>query len=336
MALPKSNRILLYISLILALPVYWAANNFMNRLQVGESESVAFAATLAFFFLLFFGWYIPETRLPLAKGNFQKKMMAWGAVSLVSFVVLAVHADVQFAALPGINLMLFWLPFVSLSLAIGVIFRLFFAALEQRLREAEAMATQSRSELQLLQSQLSPHFLFNTLNSLYGLSINDHNKVPALLLKLSDLLRYSVYDVKEMFVPLNSEITYIQNYIDFEKLRIGERLQMKTMIGPVSDKNIHIAPMLLIVFIENAFKHAKNTNSKTINIEISLQTWENCILFVVKNSYEEQAVKKPDAHSGLGLDNTLKRLKALYPGEHQLQIEKKDDQYSVNLQLMVK
>lgn len=336
MAFPKSNRILLYISLIMAVPVYWAAEIFLGKLQVGETEAVAFAATLAFFFLLFLGWYLPDARPGMAERHYRKKLGSLSAVFLVSFIVLAVHADLQLKDLPGINLLLFWLPFILLSLSLGSILRVFIAGLEQRFRQADLSAAQSRSELQLLQSQLSPHFLFNTLNSLYGLSINDHHKVPALLVKLSDLLRYSIYDVKEMFVPLSSEIAYIQNYIDFEKIRIGERLELKTAITPVTSADIQIAPMLLIVFVENAFKHAKNTHSKNIRVEISLQTWENRILFAVKNSYEERPVKKPDNHSGLGLDNTMKRLKALYPDQHQLLIEKKDNQYIVNLQLMIK
>lgn len=326
MALPKSNRIFLYLSLVLALPVYWATVNWMERSQVGEPESVAFAATLAFLLLLYLGWSVPDSRSVLTKDHFRQKMITWVAVAVMSFLVLTIRAGVQLAIL----------PFIFLGLATGILFRSFFARLEQRLREAERAAAQSRSELQLLQSQLSPHFLFNTLNSLYGLSINDHRKVPALLLKLSDLLRYSVYEVKDLFVPLDSEIAYIQNYIDFEKLRIGERLQLQADIGPVTDGNIRIAPMLLIVFIENAFKHAKNTHRKTIVIEISLQIWEDRILFAVKNSYEEQPGKKPGIHSGLGLDNTSKRLKALYPDQHQLQIEKKDHQYSVTLQLPAK
>lgn len=336
MAFPKPKRTLLYITVVLALPVYWAARVIIDKIQAPEAEALAFAAMLGFFFLLYLGWYAPDIRPEKRDSSFRKKIILLGAVVLASFVVLAVHADLQFNGLPGTNLLLFWLPFVALGVSLGGMLRLFFNDLERRLQQADIRATQSRSELQLLQSQLSPHFLFNTLNSLYGLAINDHQKVPGLLLKLSELLRYSVYEAKEIFVPLSAEVAYINNYIDFEKIRIGERLNLKTSIETVPDQAIHIAPMLLIVFIENAFKHAKNTHSKVITVEISLQTWEGRILFAVRNSYEEQTSGKLATHGGVGLDNTLKRLEALYPGEHQLLMEKKDNQYIVNLQLIAK
>jgi LytS/YehU family sensor histidine kinase len=113
-----------------------------------------------------------------------------------------------------------------------------------------------------------------------------------LLLKLSELLRYSVYDAKELFVPLKSEIAYINNYIEFEKIRIGERLHLTTSIEIVLSDDIKIAPMLLIVFIENAFKHSKNTIDKDVYIDIALKTWHKTILFSVKNSHGNTEAKR--------------------------------------------
>jgi len=207
--------------------------------------------------------------------------------------------------------------------------------MQSQLQEAQSIAEHTRSELGILQSQLSPHFLFNTLNNLYGISISQHEKIPPLLLKLSDLLRYSVYESKELMVPLKDEITYIRNYIEFEKLRIGERLTLNTDLDSVEDHQVKIAPMLFIVFIENAFKHSKNTPEEKIFIDISLRVNNDSVLFSVKNSYH----KAIDNHniqlknSGLGLENVTKRLELQYPHKYILKTEDDGKIYSINLEL---
>jgi LytS/YehU family sensor histidine kinase len=238
----------------------------------------------------------------------------------------------------AINLILFWLPFAVCSLAVGMLIKIVRAYTENRLREAQAAAAQNKSELHLLQSQLSPHFLFNTLNNMYGLSLTEHEKIPPLLLKLSDLLRYTVYEATEVFVPLKDEVNYINNYIAFEQIRLGERLVLSIDIEPVTGTDIKIAPMLLIVFIENAFKHSRNSAAQQIFITISLKIWGNLILFSVQNSKgkDKEERSEMDKHSGFGLASVTKRLELLYPGEHQLSIENTDEQYTVMLQLKKK
>src|SRR6185312_12112420 len=116
------------------------------------------------------------------------------------------------------------LPLTLLAFSSGIIIKLLRISVRHQLTEAKAAASQSEDELRFLQNQLSPHFLFNTLNNMYGISLIQHEKIPGLLLKLSDLLRYSVYDAKELFVPLKNELAYIKDYIDFEKIRIGDKL----------------------------------------------------------------------------------------------------------------
>ncbi|MGZ5135678.1 MAG: sensor histidine kinase, partial [Flavitalea sp.] len=198
----------------------------------------------------------------------------------------------------------------------------------------EERCLKNQIELQLLSSKVNPHFLFNTLNNLYGISISDHQKVPGLLLKLSDLLRYSVYEAKEPFVPLKAEIAYLKNYIEFEQLRLGRRLELNVSMDTVADHSVSIAPMLLIVFLENAFKHSRNSREDKIYIDVSLQVTDDVIVFSVKNSYavnEHRVVR--DKHSGFGLESVRKRLQLLYRNRHQLQIEQTDKHYSVNLVL---
>jgi sensor histidine kinase YesM len=230
------------------------------------------------------------------------------------------------------------LPFFIIGLVMGVFIKLIRASIQRQIQEARSNAEQKQSELNLLQSQLSPHFLFNTLNNMYGISITQHERVPALLLKLSDLLRYSVYDIKKPFVPLEDELEYINNYIDFEKLRISDRLILQTSIPTVIDPAITIAPMVLIVFIENAFKHAANSLNEKVYIEINLAISGNFIEFSVKNSFSD--VKHESSmirtSSGLGLSNTIRRLNLLYEGEHDLKQFTEDNRYIVQLRFKIK
>jgi LytS/YehU family sensor histidine kinase len=131
---------------------------------------------------------------------------------------------------------------------------------------------------------------------------------------------------------LKDEVDYLENYIEFEKIRLGERLSLKADINATSVEDYMIAPMVLIVFVENAFKHAKNTADSQIYIDISLKTWNNRIFFSVKNSYSRQ--EKPfDRNSGFGLDNVRKRLTLLYPGAYELDVQANNVLYTITLQL---
>ena len=220
------------------------------------------------------------------------------------------------------------------SATVAAIVSLVRNRIKKKLHSAQTALAHSKTELQLLQSQLSPHFLFNTLNNLYGLSLSEHEKVPGLLLKLSDLLRYSVYEAKEAFVPLGDEINYLNNYIAFEKIRLGERLSLTAELPEVGDPSIRIAPMLLIVFVENAFKHGKNNVDERIFIRITLQLNPASLFFSVQNSCSPGAMPaSPKTHSGFGLESVKKRLALLYDNKHDLQIEQAERTYSVSLLL---
>lgn len=226
------------------------------------------------------------------------------------------------------------ISFVILFFSFGLFLSMTRTTVLRQLREANIRQQQKESELQLLRSQLSPHFLFNVLNNLYGLSITQHQKIPALLLKLSDLLRYSVYDTKQDFVSLKNELAYIENYIELEKFRIGDRLLLEVNIEKINIEAIRIAPMLLIVFIENAFKHSKNTYNEHISIKIDLQIINNAILFTVKNSCGDEINERDRSEgSGIGFTNTLKRLELLYAGRYFLEKAKENGYYQVKLQL---
>lgn len=332
----RGNRILFFFTVMAAVPVYWASLFYIKLVSGNGLEELGFAVTVAFFLFLYLGWYLADSRQLNSQRLLSRVIAALGITVVACFVGLFIHADIQLPHMPAVNLLLFWALFIVLSSALGAWLKFLVKRFNLRIDQANAQATQSQSELQLLQSQLSPHFLFNTLNNMYGLSISDHEKIPGLLLKLSELLRYSVYEAKELLVPLKSELTYVQNYIDFEKIRIGNRLSLTCNLEQVGTERIKIAPMLLIVFIENAFKHSKNTAQKSIVIDITLKTWDDWILFSIKNSFDEHEEKTKNLSSGLGLSNTYQRLKVLYPNQYELKISKDEGMYNVSLQLKMK
>jgi LytS/YehU family sensor histidine kinase len=219
------------------------------------------------------------------------------------------------------------------SVVAAVIISLLRNRIKSSLADTRSALSQSRMELQVIQSQLSPHFLFNTLNNMYGLSLAEPGKIPKLILKLSDLLRYSVYETKELFVPLKDEVDYINNYIEFEKIRLGNRLDLKVALDNTTSADFPIAPMLLIVFVENAFKHSKNNEDAKIHIDIKLILGNNIITFSVINSYSDIDAVSDNRNSGFGLDSVRKRLNLLYNNKHDLKITASGNIYSVTLTL---
>ena len=230
------------------------------------------------------------------------------------------------------------MPFFLAGVVLGMLLKLISTSMRKELQDAQIKAQQKESEFNLLQSQLSPHFLFNVLNNLYGISITEPGRIPPLLLKLSGLLRYSVYGGKKTFVPLKEELDYIRGYIEFEQIRMSDRLNLVVDIENISDPAIQIAPQVLIVFLENAFKHAKNTLSPEIDIDISLKINGNFICLEVSNSYapDKNGYDEPTESSGLGLPNTLKRLDLLYGNDYRLEQHAENGLYHIELKLKIK
>ncbi|MCE6988709.1 sensor histidine kinase [Dyadobacter sp. CY323] len=325
------------VAAIASVPIWIAMDFLMNSIGVGHDEAIATAVTIFFMASIFVGRYFAELLMIRIK-NLRNLALAVLLTLIISSIALFAQLAFPFEGSAALHLLLYWLPFLISSITLGMLIKIVRSIGKKELQEARSVAAHSQSELHLLQSQLSPHFLFNTLNNLYGLSITQHEKIPPLLLKLSDLLRYSVYDSGENFVPLKSELEYIDNYIEFEKIRIGERLVLKTDIEKATDTNIKIAPMLLIVFIENAFKHSKNTADDLIYIDISLKTWNNLILFSIKNSFSKSSEENKllNKNSGFGLANVKKRLDLLYPNDYELTITEDVTSYQVILRLKVK
>lgn len=306
---------------------------YVDMLDIHEHEAVATALSVFFMLAIFAGRYVVQVWAANLISIPKLFVAAIAVLMLVCCAWLYFHVRFSFGRRTGI---IFFIPLMILGTASGALVKVMHAVIQNQLRSAQSEASHNKSELHLLQSQLSPHFLFNTLNNMYGLSITDHQKLPPLLLKLAELLRYSVYDVSELYVPLVKEMDYIKNYIEFERIRIGDKLVLTTDLEEMIDADVKIAPMLLIVFLENAFKHSKNTADKQIFIHMSLRTWENSILFSVKNTYGEKDASSKlfdSSSSGFGLQNVTKRLELLYPKAHELQVGTDEVFYKVALQL---
>lgn len=183
-----------------------------------------------------------------------------------------------------------------------------------------------QAELDTLKAQLQPHFFFNTLNNLYGLAVIKSDKLPGLMLKLSDLMRYSLYHTQNDWVSLSKEMEYLKNYIELEKIRLSGKMSVQLEEeGAFEDKRI--PPLLLLCPIENAFKHAvPNKQKDTISINISRK--ENQLNVAVENPIRLSGRKDvEDKEGGIGLVNLKKRLALSYPNKHQLDYGVEDSNY---------
>jgi two-component system LytT family sensor kinase len=197
-------------------------------------------------------------------------------------------------------------------------------------RNIELSKEKVEAELKLLKSQIHPHFLFNTLNNLYSLTLQKSDQAPEVILKLSEMLDYMLYECNGPIVSLEKELQFLQNYIALEKLRFGERLKvMFKQKGFFANRKI--APLLLFPFVENSIKHGAGSNNQDSWITIEAILDHKILLFSVENNVKDQ-LQKQNA-SGLGLVNVRKRLEMLYGDKQQLQIEQKEGKYSVRLAL---
>jgi two-component system sensor histidine kinase LytS len=181
---------------------------------------------------------------------------------------------------------------------------------------------QKENELRHLKAQLNPHFLFNTLNNLYGLSVAESKKLPDLMLKLSELLRYSLYDTNQHYVELQKELNYIDNYVELERIRLSEKADIALeMTGDFSER--YIAPLMLIVFIENSFKHFSAVRNQQAFVHISIAVKDDRLYMKARNSVDPEYVPPIKvSKGGIGLKNVRQRLELIYPQMHILVIRK--------------
>ncbi|MEM7103821.1 MAG: histidine kinase [Bacteroidota bacterium] len=188
-----------------------------------------------------------------------------------------------------------------------------------------------RSELKFLKSQINPHFLFNTLNNLYALTLKKSDKAPEIVLKLSEMMRYMLYECNEKRVPLSKEVNYLKNYLDLERLRQGKNVEIGFSVnGQVSDQKI--APLMFIPFLENSFKHGLSNQISKGFVHFKLDVDHKNISMSIENS--KPAMPHNNHRSGgIGLNNVRRRLDLLYPDHYRLDINDTPNVYTVNLKI---
>ena len=209
--------------------------------------------------------------------------------------------------------------------------------LKEQKRVADLEKSQLETELLFLKSQISPHFLFNTLNNIYSLSVEKSNKTPKVVLKLSELMRYMLYDTKSQKQTLENEILCIQNYLDLERIRNDDRLEINMSIsGDIHDKKI--SPIVLLTFVENAFKHGVNKNTGKVIINISFKIKGDFLHFTIANPLPEITRHKDNFNksSGIGIENVKKRLELGYnKKDYNLSFKNKKNIFVVKLVIKV-
>ena len=188
------------------------------------------------------------------------------------------------------------------------------------------------TELTTLKHQLNPHFLFNTLNNLYSLSVTKSDEAPDVIEKLSEMLDHMLYGCNDQFVSLHKEMELIENYLTLEKIRYDDRVNI-TFTNSVK-KDVKIAPLILLTFVENAFKHGVTQELDKATIKIEINVIENYIYFKISNT---KSVNKVNSNKeGIGLKNVTKQLELLYADEYFLDFEEKENYFNVSLKLAVK
>ena len=206
-------------------------------------------------------------------------------------------------------------------------------------KESEMQKNQLETELAYLKTQIQPHFFFNTLNNLYSLTLDKSDKAPETVLKLSELMSYVIYEASENSVSLTNEINHINNYIDLEKLRYDDRLELSFDIsGQISE--IEVPPVIFLPFIENCFKHSSKTTGDNIPISLKIKVTDKWLEFICLNKVNEAVngakIQDKVAHKGIGLKNTERRLKLRYNQNYELKYGQVENEFSVYLKIPVK
>ena len=203
---------------------------------------------------------------------------------------------------------------------------------QQRLLKLEE--EKKSMELKVLKNQLNPHFLFNTLNNLYTLTLKKDDKAPEVIAKLSEILDFVLYRCNEDYVSIEKEIALIDNYIALEKLRYNENRLNISFIKNIQESN-KISPLIILTFIENAFKHGVINETEKANIKLNLESKKEQIIFSIENTKPQNGITAITTKSKIGLENVRKQLSLLYPKKHSLEIIEDQKKFFIKLKLTV-
>lgn len=200
-------------------------------------------------------------------------------------------------------------------------------------RHAEQVrASALQAELSFLKAQINPHFLFNTLNNIYALTLKQSEDAPKAVMKLSNLMRQFTNDTSVEFVPVDEELRFIRDYVELQQLRLSDKTTVHCNLAD-SDRPLQIAPRLLVPYIDNAFKYGVSNRTKS-SIDINLRFEGSTLVFSVKNALHANNTERQTS-SGIGLENVKRRLELLYEGRHTLVHEQTDTHYHLTLTLIL-
>jgi two-component system sensor histidine kinase AlgZ len=287
---------------------------------------------------ILFGYPLVYIAIPhlLLKGKvwqFFLVVLAWGLVGI--YIDIGYRGYVLIPAQEAMGLdnilprgpLAFCYLCMTTSAASPMIIRFFKLWTIKQREWMNAQQEKMTAELQLLKAQVHPHFLFNTLNNIYSFSLLNSTKTPNLILKLSSLLSYMLYDCKAEEVRLQKEIEIMQNYIDLETERYGDKIDVSWNVeGDVKDQ--FISPLLMLPFLENAFKHGISEQIEKCWLSVDISVKKNTLLFKVANSKNEYVHY---SSNGIGVNNVKKRLSLIYPNSHELRINDEGSFFVVSL-----
>jgi two-component system LytT family sensor kinase len=275
--------------------------------------------------------------------SFSRKWYVFPFVILLAIMLSAVRLPVEFAYWKYIvkmppNELQFQYEWIWATLKYTLIISIYAMLIrfsidwfESQKYKDELIKERQAGEIALLRSQVNPHFLFNTLNNIYSLVYSKSDEAPEAVMKLSSIMRYMLYDSNTDFVPVVKEVEYLNCFIELQQLRITRKgfIEIK-VLGPMENRTI--APMLLIPFVENAFKHGDKNHEPGVIIQLKLEPGR--LFFTVENYLKHNKQAPPEESGGFGLQNIKRRLGLLYPDKHDLKINMSEDMYKIELTIM--
>jgi len=294
-----------------------------------------FSLIMDFFWLAFFYF---NALVLIPRFIYKKKYWQFTAWQLCSFIFLMLMVSILFriffyeAGHNASTIFLFFNFFIYLFIfALSTAYQLIKDKVNSDKLVQEKQNEMLKTELSLLRSQVSPHFMFNVLNNMVALARKQSSLLEPSLIKLSSLMRYMLYEADEEKVSLEKEMDYLQSYIDLQQQRFGKKVQVKVHMHTL-DNQYQLEPMLLIPFVENAFKHGTGM-IEDAQIDIDLEAEKNILQFTVSNKYNPASAEIKDKTSGIGLANVKRRLNLLYGKNHTLMISTNDNWFVVSLKI---
>ncbi len=295
---------------------------FLNALVVNIFHATA----------VYFNFYFLIPRLLLLKRYIVYFLMLLFTVTLVSYllvqVMILLEPDSENFLIESFSGLFIGVLF---TVTITMVAKIMINWYQQQQVTIQLEKQQIETELKFLKSQIQPHFLFNVLNNIYSLALQKSDQTPDVVLRLSEFLRYILYEAGDKKIMLSKEVDFLNNYIALQRVRFSNRANIEFITEGVISSQF-IEPMLLITFLENSFKHGVGNQLEKVWVSIHLQASENQLTFDIKNSTATD-IRKEVHTGGIGLENVKRRLNLLYPQQHELNIENKENEYHVQLKL---